>query len=145
MLKCRYLGWSRLHIENYCDLWYFWWRLIMSKQTLSSRLQWSSEAPEVWIKAHKQCLNHTCRAGYCTVSSYWIGKSYYVAAGGRFAPYVKTRILNAINEGRFDCKVQDITYDMAILSVQGPTRYTPKITCLSASFDKYREVCVDMH
>ena len=68
-----------------------------------------------------------------------------MAAGGRFAPYVKTRILNAINEGRFDCKVQDITYDMAILSVQGPTRYTPKITWLSASFDKYSEVCVDMH
>lgn len=51
-------------------------------------------------------------------------RSYYVAADGRFAPYVRSRIIQAISAGRFDCHVADLTYDMVLLSLQGPKRYT---------------------
>lgn len=53
---------------------------------------------------------------------YFTGKSYYVAAGGRVAPYVKSRILEAVSNQQFDCKLQDLTYDMVLLSLQGPKR-----------------------
>ena len=52
-----------------------------------------------------------------------VGKSYYAAVGGVFSPYVEAYMRREIENHNFDCRINDLSQDMVLLSLQGPLRY----------------------
>lgn len=51
------------------------------------------------------------------------GKGFYVAAGGGSAYQSFTHIKTAIEDGRFNAKLLNLSDKICLLSVQGPKRY----------------------
>ena len=51
------------------------------------------------------------------------GRGFYIAAGGGSAYQSFTHIKTAIEDGRFNAKLVNLSNDICLLSVQGPRRY----------------------
>lgn len=53
----------------------------------------------------------------------FIGRSFYVAAGGGIAQHAWCHIKNILDDEKFDCQLIDKSEEMGMLSIQGPKRY----------------------
>jgi hypothetical protein len=52
------------------------------------------------------------------------GRGFYLAVGGGSAQHTKSYIQDILQDKKWDCRLIDHSEDMALLSVQGPNRYS---------------------
>lgn len=53
-----------------------------------------------------------------------VGHGFYLAIGGAIIQHGFSYIQNVIQDQCFNCQLVDVSEDMAMISVQGPKRYT---------------------